>query len=100
MKPTEDYQKGCPEVGEIIIDDPLAKLPNDIVEIGGRKMVLLENHEDYVVVGDVVRYPIVILEPNEHVTAHEAKINNDRAREFAKKFCAENSDLLKRLADR
>ncbi len=63
MKSTEDYQKGCMEIGEIIIDDPLARLPIPTIQ-------------------------------------ESAQRGNDAAIEFAKKFCEQNSDLLKRLADR
>ena len=67
-------------------------------------MKIIEDHEDYVIVEDVIvnGEVIHIMPPSEFAIsiAESARKGNEHARDFAKKFCELNAELLKRLADR
>jgi len=73
------------EVGEIIIDDPLARLHEDVykeIMVHGECAVFFPNDEGLPTIQE------------------SATKGAENAKEFAKKFCEKNAELLKRLADR
>lgn len=67
-------------------------------------MNVIEDHEDCVIVEDIMvnGEVIHIILPSEFTLslAESAKLGNEHSRDFAKKFCELNAELLKRLADR
>jgi hypothetical protein len=67
-------------------------------------MKIIENHEDYVIVEDTLINGdhIHIIPPFEGAIFVDEpdKSDTEKVREFAKRFCNDNKDLLKRLADK
>ncbi len=82
-----DFPKFIPpvrEVGKIIIDGPLAQLHEDVYKefmVHGECMVSCPNDGSLPIIEKSFRKP------------------PENATEFAKKFCEENKDMLKRLED-